>query len=124
MVFTWCIFVHRLTSNVEQSLSTQQNTRYSNLAVTSRSTPTSGTTIQVTRANSEDKSATNYSSLGPTYETIDSSRSDGRNQVLISERYEFADIHHQVENNGGVSTEKSVFPGQVIEEEDYAYLQH
>ena len=78
----------------------------------------------MTRANSGDKSATNYSSLGPTYERIDSSSSNGRNQVLISERYEFADTHHQVENSGGVSTEESVFPGQLIEEEDYAYLQH
>lgn len=112
------------TSYVEQSLSNQHTTKYSNLAVTSHSATTSGTTTQVTSATIGDKSTANYSSLGPTYETIYSRSSNGRNQVLISERYEFADIQHQVENSGGVSTEENVFPGQVIEDEDYQYLQH
>ena len=118
---SWCLpFIHRFA----QSQSTQQNTRYSNLVVTSHSATTSGTTTQVTRATSGVKSTANYSSLGPTYETIDSRSSDGRNQVLISERYEFADIQHQIENSGCVSTEESVFTGQVSEEKEYAYLQH
>ena len=118
--------IHRSSSNVEQSPSTQQNTSYSSLAVTSHSTTTSGTTAQVTRATGGDKPTTNCSSLGPTYETVNSRNSDVRNEVLISERYEFADIQHQVENSGGVSTKEldNVFPEQVIEDEDYACLQH
>ena len=115
---------YRATNNVERNSSTQQNTSYSITAAMSHST-TSGTPIQVTRVTSGDKSTSNYSSLGPTYEMIDSMRSDGRNQMLISERYEFADVQYQIENSGpgGVSTEENVFPGQAAEDEDYAYLQ-
>ena len=91
------------------------------------STPT-GTPTQVTRVTSGDKSTTTYSSLDPAYATIDSRRSDSRsrNQVLLSERYEFADIHGPVESSGGMSIEENVSPGQPIERchEYYAHLQH
>ena len=122
MVLTYSTF--RSTSTVERELSAQHNARYSTMP---HSTPT-GTPTQVTRVTSGDKSTTNYSSLGPAYATIDSRRSDSRsrNQVLLSERYEFADIHGHVESSGGMSTEGNVSPGQLIERchEDYAHLQH
>ena len=70
-----------------------------------------------------DESTANYSILGPTYDVTDSRRADGRNQLLLSERYKFADIRH-TESSGGVSTGENVFPGKFIEHEDYAHLQH
>ena len=89
---------------------------------------TSGTPTQMTRVACEDKSTADYSSLGPAYETINSRRSDGRstNQVLLSEKYDYADIQDRAESSGGVhvSTEGNVSPGQVLGHEDYARLQH
>ena len=114
---------HRSTSTVERRLSIQHDTRYSTTAAAMPHSTTSGTPTQVT---CEDKSTADYSCLSPTYETIDSKRSAGRstNQVLLCERYEFADIQGHAESSGGVSTEGNVSPGQVIGHEDYARLQH
>ena len=108
------------STSKQRNLSTQQNTRYSATAATSHYT-TSGTPTQVTRVTKEDESTTNYSSLGLTY---DSRRSDFRNQVLISEKHTFAGTQCHVERSGVVSTEDSVFPGQLIEHGHYAHLQH
>lgn len=127
MVFTHSTF--RSASTVKRKPSTQHSVRYSTTTAAAMShSTTSGTPTQETSITSGDKSTTNYSSLGPAYETIDSRRSNGRsrNQVLLSERYEFADIQGHADSNGGGATEDQVFPGQVIERchEDYARLQH
>ena len=52
-------------------------------------TITSGTP-QVMRVIRGDESTANYSSLGEICEAIASRRSDDKNQVLLSERHEFA----------------------------------
>ena len=50
---------------------------------------TSDTPLQVTRVTKGDESTANYSSLGEICETVDSRRSDDKNQVLLSKRHGF-----------------------------------
>ena len=85
---------------------------------------TSDATLQ-TRVTRGDESTANYSSLGETCETIDSRRSDDKNQVLLpSKRHEFAGTQCRVKSSSGVSTEENTFSGHLIEHEIYAHLQH
>ena len=124
----YSFYFYRSTSTVERNQSTQQNLSHDPITAAMPYSTKSATPTQVKSVTSGDKSTTNYSSLGPAYAMIDSRRSDSRsrNQVLLSERYEFADIHGHVESSGGVSTEGNVSPGQLVERchEDYARLQH
>ena len=108
-------------STVERDQSTQQNFSCSLTAAMPHST-TSATPTQVTSATSGDKSTDNYTMLDPVYDTVDSDI-DGRNQVLLSEKYEFVDSQYYniVESSSDVPTEKSVFSGQETEDQDCAY---
>ena len=112
---------YRLTSTVKRNHSTQQNLSCSITAATSHST-TTGSPTQVKSVTSGDKSAANYTMLGPVYDTIDS---DGKYQALLSGKYDLGDTqyHNIVESSGGVPTKESssVFPGQGTEHQDYAY---
>ena len=87
---------------------------------------TSRIPTQATGVAKGDESTDNYCSLDPICETLstDSRRSDGKNEVLLNERHEFAGIPCHIESSCGVSTEENIFPGQVFEHEEYARLKH
>ena len=97
----------------------------------SRST-TSETPTQTGRAptQGEAASANNYSSFGPTYETVDSGcpRQPGRSQVPVRERYEFTEIHAETDSDVpdvvGANYEVPVNLGQSAVHEEYSHLQY
>lgn len=66
---------------------------------------------------------TDYSSLGPAYESIDSRRlQEERNQALIRERYEFAEMHNSDETD--IHVDEDGITRQSSVEDDYSQLQH
>ena len=80
----------------------------------------------------ETASANNYSSFGPTYETVDSGSprqpERGSSHVSVRERYEFAEIHAETDSDVpdavGASYEVPVNLGQSAVHEEYSHLQH
>ena len=80
----------------------------------------------------ETASANNYSSFGPTYETVDSGSprqpERGSSHVSVRERYEFAEIRAETDSDVpdavGASYEVPVNLGQSAVHEEYSHLQH
>lgn len=68
---------------------------------------------------------TDYSSLGPAYESIDSTRlQEERSQALIRERYEFAEMHNSDETDIYLHMHEDGITRQSSVEDDYSQLQH
>ena len=79
---------------------------------------------QVDRANEQNVAASNpnYSSFGPAYESINSSRQQqGNRQVPISQRYEFAEIHTETDNR---VQDYEVSRDSIVQAQEYSHLQH
>lgn len=91
------------------SILAQQNVSYSLRASVRKSQSTiSGTSAQAMRSTSKHESGTNFSDLGPVYETVDPrGEKDDRNKCL------------SLKTDAGIPTEETAFPGQDIDQKDY-----
>ena len=123
---TLAIFLCRLIKTVDRgprssTMPVEENISY--LRTPSR--PTANVSPgQVDRANEQNMAASNpnYSSFGPAYESINSSRQQqGNRQVPISQRYEFAEIHTETDNR---VQDYEVPRDSIVQAQEYSHLQH
>ena len=123
--------IHRISAFSDRHLTVPVRDNLSYVPTPSRSTasqPPSKTGRAPTQG--EAASANNYSSFGPTYETVDSGcpRQPGRSQVPLRERYEFTEIHAETDSDVpdvvGANYEVPVNLGQSAVHEEYSHLQY
>ena len=122
----------RISESGERHLTVPVRVNMSYVTRPSHSTA-SETPAQTGRAPTQkEASANNYSSFGPTYETVDSGSprqpERGSSHVSVRERYEFAEIHAETDSDVpdvvGASCEVPVNLSQSAVHEEYSHLQH